>query len=89
VALGAGNHDVLRLVLGRCLKLAVAGIGVGLLLSVGVGLALESQLYGVSGIDPVTFMGVSVLLLGVAAAAGYIPARRATKVHPIVALRCE
>lgn len=89
VALGAGNHDVLRLVLGRCLKLAVAGIGVGLLLSVGVGLALESQLYGVSGIDPVTFMAVSVLLLGVAAAAGYVPARRATKVDPIVALRCE
>jgi putative ABC transport system permease protein len=89
VALGAGKHDVLRLVLARCLKLAVTGIGIGLLLSVGVGLALQSQLYGVSGIDPVTFAAVAVLLLGVAAAAGYLPARRATNVDPMVALRCE
>ena len=89
VALGAENRDVLRLVLGRSLKLAVVGTGVGLLLSIGVGLALQSQLYGVSGIDPGTFVAVSMLLLGVATAAGYLPARRATKVDPMVALRCE
>ena len=89
VALGAGRQDILSLVIKRCLILAVVGVGVGLLLSVGVGLALQSQLYGVSGIDPVTFIAVSALLLGVAAGAGYLPARRATKVDPMVALRYE
>jgi ABC-type antimicrobial peptide transport system permease subunit len=89
VALGAGHHDILGLVIKRCLKLSTVGIGVGLLLSVGVGLALESQLYGISGVDPVTFLAVGALLLGVAAAAGYLPARRATKVDPMVALRYE
>jgi len=89
VALGAGRRDIQHLVIKRCLTLAALGIGVGLLLSVGVGLVLQSQLYGVSGIDPVTFMAVSLLLLAVAAAAGYLPALRATKVDPIVALRCE
>jgi putative ABC transport system permease protein len=89
VALGAEDGDVFRLVLGRSLKLALVGTGVGLLLSIGVGLALQSQLYGVNGIDPGTFAAVSMLLLGVATAAGYLPARRATKVDPMVALRCE
>ena len=89
VALGAARGDVLGLVIKRCLTLAVAGVLVGMVLSAGVGLVLESQLYEVSGIDPVTFIGVSILLLLVAAAAGYLPARRATKVDPIVALRYE
>jgi ABC-type antimicrobial peptide transport system permease subunit len=89
VALGAGRRDVMRLVLKRCVRLAAIGIAVGLGLSIPVGLALESQLWGISGIDPVAYAGVSLVLLAVAVQAGYIPARRATRVDPIVALRCE
>jgi putative ABC transport system permease protein len=89
VALGAGRQEIMRLVLTRCLKLAAIGIAVGLALSVPVGLAIESELYGVSGIDPVAYAGVSIVLLAVAAQAGYVPARRATKVDPLVALRYE
>ena len=89
VALGACKSDVLRLVLKRCLTLTIVGIAIGLLLSAPVGLAIQSQLFGISGIDPAAYVGVSVLLLAVAALAGYVPARRATKVDPMVALRCE
>jgi putative ABC transport system permease protein len=89
VALGASRREIMRLVLKRCLRLAALGIGVGIALSIPVGLAIESELWGVSGIDPVAYAGVSIVLLAVAAQAGYIPARRATKVDPMVALRCE
>lgn len=89
VALRAGRRDVLRLVIKRCLTLAALGIAIGLVLSAPVGLAIESLLFGVSGIDPAAYVGVSVVLLIVAALAGYVPARRATKVDPMVALRCE
>ncbi len=89
VALGACKSDVLRLVLRRCLTLAIVGITIGLALSAPVGLAIQSQLFGISGIDPAAYLGVSILLLAVAALAGYLPARRATKVDPMVALRCE
>jgi len=89
VALGAGSRAILRLVIRRCLKLAGVGVCIGLVLSAGVGLVLQSQLYGVSGIDPVTFIGVALLLFAVAFLAGYLPAVRATKVDPMVALRCE
>lgn len=89
IALGAGKEDVQYLVLKRCLKLSAIGIAVGLLISAAVGLVLQSQLFGVSGIDPITFTAVPILLLLVAGAAGYLPARRATKVDPMVALRHE
>ncbi len=89
VALGAGSRAILRLVIRRCLTLAGVGVGIGLALSAGVGVILESQLYGVSGIDPVTFIGVAMLLLVVALLAGYLPALRATKIDPMVALRYE
>jgi putative ABC transport system permease protein len=89
VALGAGRRDILRLVLRRCLVLAGTGTVIGLILAAPVGLAIEAQLFGVSGVDPVTFAGVGILLLAVAAVAGYLPARRATRVDPMVALRCE
>jgi len=89
VALGAGKSDVLRLVIRRCLTLAALGIAIGLVLSAPVGLAIESFLFGVSGIDPVAYLGVTLVLLAVAALAGYVPARRATRVDPMVALRCE
>ncbi|UCC32560.1 MAG: ABC transporter permease [Phycisphaerales bacterium] len=89
VALGAGGRAILRLVIKRCVTLAAIGIAIGLVLSAPVGLAIESLLFGVSGIDPVAYAGVSALLLAVAVLAGYLPARRATRIDPMVALRCE
>ena len=89
VALGADRRQIIRMVLRRCLRLTVIGIVVGLVLAVPTGLAIQSQLYRVKGIDPLAYLGVSLVLLAVTALAGYLPARRATKVDPITALRCE
>ena len=89
VALGAAKADVLGLVMRRCLRLAVAGVLAGLLLSAPIGYALTSQLYGVSGADPLSYLGVTALLLAIALTAGYFPARRALRVDPMVALRHE
>jgi putative ABC transport system permease protein len=89
MALGAESSDILRLVVGRGLMLTTSGIAIG----VGVALMLtrlaERLLFGVSATDPVTFVAVSILLTIVAMAASFIPARRATKVDPMVALRYE
>lgn len=73
----------------RCLRLAVAGVLAGLLLSAPVGYALASQLYGVRGADPLSYLGVTALLLAIALTASYFPARRALRVDPMVALRHE
>jgi len=89
VALGAAKADVLGLVMGRCLRLAVGGVLAGLLLSVPIGYGLASQLYGVSGTDPLSYLGVTALLLAIALTAGYLPARRALRVDPMAALRHE
>jgi putative ABC transport system permease protein len=89
VALGADAAKIVRLVLRQCLALSLTGIGIGFLISLPAALILGSQLYGVSGIDPLTFGGVAVLLLTVGLTAGYLPARRATRVDPIEALRHE
>jgi putative ABC transport system permease protein len=89
MALGARAGNVLSLVLGQGLSLAVMGVGVGVLGGVWLTEAIRSQLFGVSPNDPPTFAMVSVLLLAVATAATYIPARRATKVDPMAALRYE
>jgi len=89
MALGARAGDVLSLVLRQGLSLAVVGITIGLMGAVWLTGAMKSLLFGVSPNDPLTFVMVSALLLAVAAAATYIPARRATKVDPIVALRYE
>jgi len=89
VALGAGRRDVLKLVVGHGVLLTFAGIGVGLAGAFAATRALASLLYGISSTDPATFVFVSLILAGVAFAASYIPARRATKVDPIVALRYE
>jgi putative ABC transport system permease protein len=89
VALGASRREIMREVLGRCLRLAGIGIGIGMALAVPVGLMIESELIGVSGLDLAAYVGVSAVLLIVAVSAGYVPARRATKVDPMVALRCE
>jgi predicted permease len=89
LALGAQRADVLRMVLRYGLGLAVAGTVIGLAGSVIVSRLMGSLLYGVSSTDPITFGGVAVLLIGIALVGCYVPARRAMKVDPIVALRHE
>ena len=89
MALGAQTSDVFRPVLGRALELAMAGVVIGLALSFVLTRVVANQLLGVSATDPLTFVGVSCLLCAVALAASYIPARRATKVDPLTALRVE
>ncbi len=89
MALGARRQDVLSLVLGRGLVLTLAGISAGVALSLALMRLLGSFLYGVSTTDSATYAAASILLAAVALLATYIPARRATKVDPMVALRYE
>jgi predicted permease len=89
LALGAQLSDVLKLVLVHGLKLTIIGAALGLFGAFLATRAITSVLYGVSATDPLTFGLVSVLLIGVALVASYVPARRATKVEPLIALRNE
>jgi predicted permease len=89
MALGAERTDVLRLVVGQGLRLSLIGIGAGLAAALGLTRLMSSMLYGVRPTDLVTFAAVSLLLASVAVLASYVPARRATRVDPIIALRYE
>jgi len=88
-ALGAKRSHILKLVIGRGVGMAFIGIVFGLAASFGLTRFIASLLYGVTALDPIVFVGVSILLLTVSVLACYIPARRATKVDPLVALRYE
>jgi putative ABC transport system permease protein len=89
LALGATKRDVLRLIIGQGVKLALAGLALGLAGSFALMRMLKTMLFGVSAADPLTFTASALLLLLVALLACWIPARRATKVDPLVALKYE
>jgi len=89
LALGSQRVAIFRLVIGQAVLLVGLGIALGVVAALGVSRLLVSLLVGVSSYDPLTFIGVSAILLAVALPACYIPARRATKVDPIMALRYE
>jgi ABC-type antimicrobial peptide transport system permease subunit len=89
VALGASRSSIFGMVIRQSLELAIAGVVLGASAALVLSRLLSSFLYGISAQDPLTFVAVAGLLLLLALAAGYIPARRATKVNPITALRHE
>jgi putative ABC transport system permease protein len=89
LALGAPPRAVLKLVVGQGMELALAGVGIGLAAAFGLTRLMKGLLFGVSALDPVTFIAVALLLAGVALIACYIPARRAMRVDPLTALRSE
>jgi putative ABC transport system permease protein len=87
IALGAESRSILQMVLRQGLGLAIAGAGAGLVCALIVSRLMAGLLFGVRQADPVTFAGVALLLIGVALLACYIPARRAVRVDPLIALR--
>ena len=89
MALGAERVDILKLIVGQGMTLILIGVAVGLALSIGLTRLVQSELFGVSATDPLTFGVIASLLVAVALLACYLPARRATKVDPLVALRYE
>jgi ABC-type antimicrobial peptide transport system permease subunit len=89
MALGADSGNVISLILGQGIRLVLIGLGVGIAASFGTGMLIANQLYGVSRMDPVVMVGVVLVLTAVAVIASWLPARRASRVNPSVALRSE
>ncbi|HTE45859.1 MAG TPA: ABC transporter permease [Gemmatimonadaceae bacterium] len=89
IALGATHDRVVRLVLGQGMLLTLGGVALGLLGAYGLTHVIRNMLYGVTAADPITFVGVSAVLLGVAGLASYLPARRAARVDPVIAMRAD
>jgi putative ABC transport system permease protein len=89
LALGADSREVLGLVLVQGLRLALAGVVIGLVAAFAVTRVMKNMLFGLSSTDPLTFVAISLLLVAVALVASYLPALRATRVDPVVALRTE
>ncbi len=89
VALGASSQDVLRMVLGEGMRTTLIGVGIGIAAAIGLTRLISQVIYGVAATDPLTFIGVAFLLIAVALLACYIPARRAMRVDPMIALRYE
>jgi len=89
MAIGAQRRDILRLILSESARPVLTGVGAGIILAVGASYLLRGVLFGVPTVDAISFVGVSVLLLAIALLAAYPPSRRALRVDPIVALRCE
>jgi putative ABC transport system permease protein len=87
--MGAGRRDVLSLVIGQGMKLAGVGVFIGLAGAFALTRVMASLLFGVSATDPLTFSAIALSLSVVALAACYLPARRASKVDPMIALRCD
>jgi putative ABC transport system permease protein len=89
VALGAGSGDVLKMILRQGFRTIIIGVAIGIAGSLALTRSVQSLLFGVTPTDPLTFVGVTLLLIATALLACFIPARRATKVDPMVALRYE
>jgi predicted permease len=89
IAFGAGEKDIVRLVVGRGMTLGLAGVGAGVVVALASTRTVSGLLYGVSAIDPVTFLGIPFVLVAVTGIASYVPARRAMRVDPVEALRDE
>src|SRR3989441_9871516 len=89
LALGAQKRNVLSLVIGQGMRMALAGVAIGIVAALALTRVIRSLLYGVTPTDPVTFVFVSLLLVGVALLACWLPARRAAKIDPMEALRYE
>jgi putative ABC transport system permease protein len=89
MAIGAGRGDVLRLIVGGGLRLALVGVGVGLAGALALSGVLRTMLFGVTSSDPASYAGTAVMLVAIASLACYVPARRATRLDPVLALRQE
>jgi len=89
VAFGADRRNVVRLIVGQGMALTLAGVAIGLLASLALTRLIDSLLFGISATDPLTFLVITLVVSAVPLLACYIPARRATKVDPILALRCQ